>query len=75
MDEPADITWGDLGDGVTVFHDESWNQDRIGIDGKHALGANGDDSVRLTFEQFLKLLKWGEQHKPTIERMVKEQEG
>lgn len=65
-----EMLYGDLGDGAEIFHDESWGQDRIGIAGKHALNTNGEDSVRLTFEQFLKVLEWGAQYKPAIEQML-----
>lgn len=69
----ADITYGNLGDDATVCLDESWEQPRIGIDGKYALG-NGVDSVRLKPQQFIALLAWGEKHRQALEQLAKEQD-
>jgi hypothetical protein len=61
-----DIIYGDLGDHVAVWHDESWGYDQIAIRGK------GEVRTDLRPQQFLALLDWGMRHRKAIERLAKE---
>lgn len=63
------ITYGDLGKGIEVFHDESWGMDHISI------RVSDKESVSLPVKQFLSLLDWGEQNRETLEQLAKEQKG
>lgn len=62
------ITYGDLGDHATVFHDESWGYDQITV------WDSNKGRAYLAPRQFLLLLDWGNLNRPAIERLAKERE-
>lgn len=64
-DTEETMTYGDLGDHASVWHDESWGYDQI------AIRAKGEVRVHLSPRQFLVLLDWGIRHRPAIEQLAK----
>lgn len=67
--QEQDITYGDLGDHVAVFHDESWGYDQI------AIRAKGETRMDLRPQQFIRLLDWGMSRRTAIEQLAKDREG